>query len=313
MNDRIEAFPVDSPLRLQGVGGSEVGSALGINPYCSPSKLYKIKIGELVDDSNSDAAELGHVLEPWILDKYEQKHGVKLERPGDRVYRHSEHPWLFAHVDGLVIGEKRGVDAKSTGLMNYQAAKKFGKGGTDHLPESIICQCVLYMAIFDYPQWDVAALIAGGGVRFYQIYRDIDLEKVVIEQLKTFWFHHVGNRIPPEPKNIDDVNVIYTNGDHDPIEATPEIYKAYLDLLKSKKKFSKVKKEKERNEFIIKEFMRDHGALLDIGDNELITWFRCKDSEVFDEKCFKLENPDLYKKYLITKNGTRRFLVKDKG
>ena len=307
---KIESFPVDSPLRLEGIGGSEAGTALGVNPFCSTVELYQIKIGELINDVKSDAAELGHVLEPWILDKYEQKYNVKLERPGDIVYRHPAYSWLFAHVDGLIIGEKKGVDAKSTGLMNYQAAKNFGKSGTDQVPQSIICQCVLYMAIFDYPQWDVAALIAGGGVRFYQVYRDLDLEKIVIDKLKKFWFENVKKRIPPEPKSVEDVELIYSSGDQGSIESNPKIYKAYLELLKARKKCAEATEEKKKSELIIKKYMSDYGLLVDFNDKEMVTWFKDTDSEKFDNDSFMENEPDMYKKYLVPKIGCRRFLPK---
>jgi putative phage-type endonuclease len=305
-----EIFAVDSPLRLEGIGGSEVGSALGVNPFCSNVELYQIKRGELIDDSQSDAAELGHILEPWILDKYEKKYDVQLERPGDKVYRHKEYPWLFAHVDGIVIGEKRGVDAKSTGLMNWQATKGFGKDGTDEVPKSIICQCVLYMSIFDYDQWDVAALVAGGGVKFYHIYRDLELEEVVLNKLQYFWFENVKKSIPPEPKTVEDVERIYSTGDHGTIESKPAIFKIYLELKKYRTECAEIEKKKKECEFAIKKYMLDHNTMIGISGNLLVTWNKDPDKEVFDKERFKQDEPELYKKYLTTKTGSRRFLIK---
>lgn len=305
-----ESFPVDSPLRLEGIGGSEVGTVLGVNSFCSNVELYKIKIGELVNGDAGDAAELGHILEPWILDKYEQKEGVKLERPGDIVYRHKDFPWLFAHVDGLVIGQKKGVDAKSTGLMNFQAARGFGKAGTDEVPQSIICQCVLYMAIFDYDQWDVAALIAGGGVRFYQVKRDLELEKIVIGKLKHFWLENVQKRIPPVPKTVEETDILYTSGNLDPIESTPDIYKSYLkrfDLVEQKKA---IENKLKNVDFDLKSFIGDHAELVNFNEDILISWYKDQDSEKFDKDTFKTDHPKLFKKYLVPKTGCRRFLPK---
>lgn len=305
-----ERFAVDSPKRLEGIGGSEAGSACDVNSFCSAAELYKIKIGERENPGAGDAAELGHILEPWILDKYEQKENVKLERPGDAVYRHPVYSWLFAHVDGLVIGQKKGVDAKSTGLMNFQASRGFGKAGTDEVPRSIICQCVLYMAIFDYDQWDVAALIGGGGVRFYHVKRDLELEKIVIEKLKKFWFENVKKRIPPEPKTIDEVDILYTSGNLDPIESTPDIYQKYLERLTVKKKIAKTEKELATIDFELKYFIGDHAELVNFVGDVLITWYKDKDSEKFDTDSFKSDHPRLYKKYMVPKISCRRFLPK---
>lgn len=310
MNASIERFAVDDKQRLKGIGGSEAGSAMDVNPFCSAAKLYKIKVGELVDDVSSDAADLGHILEPWILDKYEKKEGVKLERPGDIVYRHKEHHWLFAHVDGLVIGQRKGVDAKSTGLMNWQAAKGFGKTGTDEVPKSIICQCVLYMAIFDYDQWDVAALIAGGGVRFYQVKRDRELEKIVIDKLKCFWFENVQKRIPPEAKNVEDADILYTSGNLDPVESTPEIHQKYLERFEVKKRIAVAIEEMNKIDFELKKFIGDHAELVSFSEETMITWYKDQDSEKFDKDSFKADHADLYKQYLEPKTGCRRFLPK---
>ena len=310
MNATFETFAVDDVKRLEGIGGSEVGSAMDVNPFCSSAKLYKIKVGELVDDVSSDAADLGHILEPWILDKYEQKEGIKLERPGDRVYRHPLYSWLFAHVDGLVIGQRKGVDAKSTGLMNWQAAKGFGKAGTDEVPKSILCQCVLYMSIFDYDQWDVAALIAGGGVRFFHVYRDLELEKIVIDKLKYFWFENVQKRNPPEPKNVEDADILYTSANLDPVESTPDIHQKYLERFKVKKKIAVAIKELEEIDFDLKKFIMDHSELVSLGEETMITWYKDQDSKKFDKDLFKADHADLYKKYLVPKIGCRRFLTK---
>ena len=308
--ETIEHFAVDDQKRLEGVGGSEIGTVLGVNTFCSNVELYLIKRGELIDDVDTDSAELGHILEPWILNKYEAKEKIKLDRPGDRVYRHPEHNWIFGHVDGLVIGEKRGVDAKSTGLMNFRAAMGFGKTGTDQVPLSIIAQCAIYMAIMDYSRWDVAALVAGGGVRFYQINRDLDLERSIINRLKTFWFDHVKKGIPPAPKSVKDVELIYSNGDLGKIECKPQIYQAYLDILKAKRNCAKANEAKEVNEMIIKEYMADHGSLVDFTDKILVTWFKDNDNDKFDKKAFEKAEPELYKKYSKSKVGGRRFLVK---
>ena len=42
----------------------------------------------------------------------------------------------------------------------------------------------------------------------------------------------------------------------------------------------------------------------------IVTWKKSSDRQVFDTKKFKKENEDLYNKYLFTKEGSRRFIVK---
>jgi predicted phage-related endonuclease len=194
--------------------------------------------------------------------------------------------------------------------MNFKAAKNFGKAGTDEVPESIICQCVLYMAIFDYDQWDVAALVAGGGVRFYQIKRDLELEEIVIGKLKHFWFENVQKRIPPVLKTVEDAEILYTKGNLDPIESTPSIYKKYLERFKVKKTLCKILKKLEAIDFELKSFIGNHAELVNFNDDQLITWHKDQDSSTFDKDSFKTDHPKLFKKYLKPKTGCRRFLPK---
>jgi len=308
--DAVERFAVDDPKRHEGIGGSEVGTALGINPYMSKVELYLVKRGETEAFKGNDATELGHLLEPWILDKYEEKEKVELFRPGDQVFRHPKLSWLFGHIDGDVIGEERGVDAKSSGLMNWKATKHYGKEGTNQVPDSIIAQCAVYMSIFDYPRWDVAALIAGEGLKFYQIDRDMVLENLIIEKLKAFWFDHVKKGIPPESSNLTDTELIYQFDNQDPIECEPEIYQDYLRLLDCKEEFKTLQEHADTHEMNLKNFIGLHSELVDFEGNTLATWKTGADKEYFDLESFKDDNPDLHGQYLKTKPGCRRFYLK---
>jgi putative phage-type endonuclease len=305
-----ESFAVDDPKRHEGIGGSEVGTALGVNPYMSKVELYLVKRGETEAFKGNDATELGHLLEPWILDKYEQKEQITLNRPKDLVFRHPKLSWLFAHVDGLVIGQKRGVDAKSSGLMNWKAAKNFGEEGSNQVPHSIIAQCALYMSIFDYPRWDVAALIAGTGVKYYRIDRDLELEADMLERLKVFWFDHVKKGIPPESSNLADTDLIYQSHNEDPIECTPEIYQDFLRLHDCKDDIKAAKERAEMHEHNIKSFIGLHSELVDFEGKELATWRTGAEKEYFDLEGFKDDNPKLHHQYLKSKPGCRRFYLK---
>ena len=61
VNDLIE--------RQKGIGGSDAGAAVGVNPYKSAFKLYLEKVGDQVpeDISNKPAVKRGVRLEPEII------------------------------------------------------------------------------------------------------------------------------------------------------------------------------------------------------------------------------------------------------
>ncbi|UCE66676.1 MAG: hypothetical protein JSU85_01265, partial [Candidatus Zixiibacteriota bacterium] len=182
---------------------------------------------------------------------------------------------------------------------------------TDHVPESIIAQCAMYMSIINCGRWDVAALIGGFGLKFYQIYRNLELEEVIIEKLKTFWFDHVKKGVPPESKTLDDVDMLYRYGDLDTIESIPEIYACYKELLEIVKQCKSLETKKNDIKLKIKEYMGNHQALSNFGDQIIITWIKDQDSKKFDKEAFRSDYPELFEKYQKTKIGSRRFLPKE--
>ena len=46
------------------------------------------------------------------------------------------------------------------------------------------------------------------------------------------------------------------------------------------------------------------------GQTILATWKAPKESEKFDEKAFKADNPELWAKYVTSRQGSRRFLLR---
>jgi len=70
-----------------------------------------------------------------------------------------------------------------------------------------------------------------------------------------------------------------------------------------------LKREEDQIKGQVQLIMRDAEAVK-YYDETIVTWKQSKDSQVFDSKAFKTDNPDLYNQYLQTKPGSRRFLVK---
>jgi putative phage-type endonuclease len=322
--------------RQNYIGGSEVGSILGLNPFESPLTVFNKKIegGENISNSHT---YWGNVLEPTIrneFDKLLRKHSdMWIHDINETKYHKKEaYNFLAANVDGLIctnpLSTKKAILEIKTCLSTNQRKhwgeenhdliclnnridvnKSFGLNA-EHgkIPNSYYCQCAHYMSIYDLP---VTYLVVFFGndmpFKVYKIERDLEFEKEMIESLYDFWHNNVLKGIPPKPKTLDDVIKLYPKAKKDKIIIAENdiIEKSFLyKELKEKEKNAK----KEANEIKkdLKFFMKDSEIMLDFSGHKLHSWSR------FEKKKFQLdllekEMPEVYRKYL-TKVDSERFI-----
>ena len=149
--------------------------------------------GEDIPDPNRDfLLNLGTAMEPVISELYSRETGRNVFQP--RRYAHKKLHWLIGSPDRLVVGEKRGVELKTESMYVDQ----FGEPGTDEVPDQYLIQCAVYMAIMEYPVWDIALLKAGTSFTIYTIKRDMDLETHLLTELNDWWQRHIVEKHPPD-------------------------------------------------------------------------------------------------------------------
>ena len=91
-------------LRADGIGGSEIGTILGLNPWESPFYLHASKTGKIPPKVlDSFAVKLGNILEPVILNQIipDQHPDWHLETVG--TYQHPTLPFLHANPAALAL------------------------------------------------------------------------------------------------------------------------------------------------------------------------------------------------------------------
>jgi len=220
-NEQIE-------IRKTGIGASEAAAAIGVCPHRSPMHVYAAKTGTPVLFEESEPVEWGNRLEPVIADKYADVHGIELFNP-QTTFRHRHHDWMIASPDRLVfIPDTRGkvdygVEIKSAGFRQYD---RWGDTA-DKLPPEYYVQVSWCMAVLDVPRWDMAVLLAGQEYREYQIERDMEFEKLLIEKAAEFWNNHVLKRVPPKADAMEATRValshIYQSHGGDWVGSGPEM------------------------------------------------------------------------------------------
>jgi putative phage-type endonuclease len=232
--------PQQLAARKKGVGGSDVATILGLNPYKTALELYAEKRGEVEphDLSENEAVEAGIVLEDAIADlaarRMSKRDGgeVKLRRC-NRTISNPKYPWLTVNIDRDVVGQERGVEIKNVGAW---AAGSWGAPGTDEVPEYYLPQPHTYMIVKEYPVWTVAGYFGGADLRLYEVARDREFHELILDATRDFWQHVVEGRPPAfdvgHPNALKALRRLYPGTDGTKVyadTATEHWYAVYQD------------------------------------------------------------------------------------
>ena len=194
-------------LRSTTIGGSDAAAILGLNPHKSPYALWAEKTGKVVpeDISGKEAVRLGTDLEDYVARRFMEATGKKVRRENYTVFR-DDIPYAHANYDRLVIGERAGLEIKTTNALNLT---KFKNG---EFPATYYCQCVHYLMVSGLDRWYLAVLVLGIGFYVFTIERDENEIAALKMAEENFWYQ-VQNDLPPEidgmDSTIDAVNAVF--------------------------------------------------------------------------------------------------------
>lgn len=289
--------------RRGSIGGSDAAALLGLNPWSSPYALWGEKTGKLPaeDISGKEAVRLGHFLEPYVADRFTEETGKKVRRE-NFILKNSDYPWAHANVDRMVIGEKAGLECKTTSELNLKSLRD------GEYPANYYCQCMHYMAVTGCEKWYLAVLIGNREFRIFEIARNEEEIAALMEAEERFW-SYVRNGTPPATDGLqatgEALNRLYPEK-NETVDLTPVCndLRQYLSL-KAEMKLLEQKLDGCANS--IKEFMQ--GANKGIYDDISVSWSNVQSSR-FDRKAFQNANPGIDLSPYFKTSESRRFAVK---
>ncbi len=300
------------------IGGSDLSVILGTNPYKTPIELYKEKTSKaaIVEDTKSDAAYWGTVLEQIIAEEYARRTGYYIKKAGSTYYC-DDYSYIACNLDFLAFGKKEDSENfyKGSHILECKTAsiykkEEWGEEGTDQIPQNYLYQVAYYCAITGYERVDIAVLIGGQDFRIYRYNKTPKLENELIEVAKKFWNEHVKIKQAPEPIKIQDVNLLYPGKKETSIIANDIIVNS-LEKLRKIKELKKVTQDKiNKYELEIKNFMQDNELLVDTNDNCYVSWKVLTGYNVVDTTLLKEKYPDIYDECLTKRQLFRRFVIK---
>lgn len=292
--------------RAKGIGGSDVGALLGLNKYKSPYTLWAEKSGLLhAEEVNNEAVRVGHDLEQYVAERFMEATGHTVVT-SDYSFQSERYPFMLANVDRLLTDEESGLECKTaSALTRYD----FENGD---IPPSYYCQCVHYMAVTGLKKWYIAILVMGKGFYWFEINRDEQEIKDLIEAEKEFW-NKVENGIEPPIDGMQSTTQTLSkrfrySKDGKECILGYEAENALNMINNINTKIKELKEQKILYENIVKREMRN----AEVAETEdlIVTWKR-KDTRRFSQADLKKNEPLIYKKYM-KESTSERFVVKKK-
>lgn len=194
--------------RRSGLGGSDIATILGLNPYRTPYELYCDKVDGLTIEEN-EAMYWGNALEEPIAKRYEELTGTVLNQ--SVTVCHQLKPFFLANPDRLINDTRKGLEIKTVGP---RSAHLWGETGSKIIPEHYYPQIMHYLFVLDYESWDVAALINGQELRLYTFERDHDFDEIIDREGTKFWKGYIEPKLPPpisysDPKTLRLIKMKY--------------------------------------------------------------------------------------------------------
>ncbi|HOL16479.1 MAG TPA: YqaJ viral recombinase family protein [Bacillota bacterium] len=291
--------------RKNGIGGSDAAAILGLDRYRSAFDVYAEKLGLKDEESDNEAMRQGRDLEDYVAKRFEEATGKRVRRRNG-ILQHPEYSWLIGNIDRWVVGENAGLECKTTSVLNKA---KFSQG---EFPPNYYVQCVHYMALTGAEKWYLAVLVLNKAFHVFEIPRDENEIKALIEAEKNFWENHVLKQIPPTP---------------DGSESAAETIKTMFPEAKEREVVALFGYEEKIQRMIelqgqIAELERDYEAIkqelqLALGDAEIgraqgyqVEW-KNQTRQTLDTVRLKKEQADLYSQYLKPAQTIRVFKIKE--
>lgn len=294
------------------IGGSDAGTILGVNPWKSAYTLWAEKTGAIETPDISDKAAVwwGTMEEDIVAKRFELLENKKVRRSHKTFYL-KEFPYICAHVDRLVYGEKAGLECKTMTARN-----RIDLDSGD-VPPQYYAQCQHYMLCTGLPVWYIAIKRDNAELYVLKIERDEEYIEALLLVEIAFWESVKIKKSPVIDGSYSTqqtINTLYPAPDavdtkDNPVFITSDISEM-LDTVKTiDESIHALETQKEAVISTIKEWMGNNTSA--VGNAYKLTWSVVSGRKTLDTKRLEKEHPDIYEKYLKQGSDYRMFRYKE--
>lgn len=290
--------------RQKSIGGSDAAALVGLSLYATQYTVWADKTGRLPPLDDNEAMRQGRDLEDYVAHRFTEASGKKARRKNRMLYN-SQFPFAHANIDRDIVGERAGLECKTTSVMNL---KKFKNG---EFPEQYYAQCVHYIAVTGADRWYLAVLILGREFLWFVIERDQDEIDALMNAEREFWEQYVIPDVPPPVDGLHPttsaLNAMFPNSVSE--EKMIDRENVIQNWFALQKQIKALEKQRELCAQIVKG---------DLGNAEKgicgayqISW-ALRNKKTFDTARFAADNPDVDLTPYYKISPYRAFSIKEK-
>lgn len=265
------------------------------------------KRGQKPDDlSGIEAVKMGLVMQPTIGKIFSEVTEIGV-REYDAIGTHKKEPWLKAHTD-FTTGDGGLLEVK-----NYHSsrAREFSEiGDPVSLPIADYTQLIHEATVFDVPHIYLGVLFGGQQFRHYRIDVTDQMKDEFIKQAAQWWALAQTDAPLPPAETTDQARKLYRDTVDDAVVSTQQVEIAVDALREIKQQIKELETQEEKVTVLLQNYMKDKTSIITPFNETLVTWKASKESKSFDKETFAKMMPDIYNKFVVTKPGSRRFLIK---
>lgn len=304
----------DKTVRRRRITGTRIGAIVGLSHYRTPIDVWRELVHDDADDVDEESEDIlrGRFLEPALLAWYAHRTGAKVEPQCALI--HPRDPRFAATPDGVATlpdGRRVNLEVKAP-----RRGDDWGDDGTDEIPAYHVCQVALEMACADLDTTHVISHVYGG-LRIYEIDRNLDLESALLSRGRDFWDRYVVPRTPPPVDSTESykrylesrfpasigATLLTASAEHDALA------RAYLD---AKARLAEAEAAKDAAANKLREAIGDAGGIS--GDGWRCKWSAVQGRRSIDWRAYALAlggNDDEAKRYETRGAGYRRFDLRE--
>jgi len=301
--------------RSKSIGGSEIATIMGLNPFQTPYEFWLQKTGRTPRFEGNIYTKAGIHLEEAIARYWSEETGLSIIKSSEQdiIYIHPKYSFITGTPDRKYwIETKYGVQVDK-GILECKAVQwdpDVNKDTLEGLPDSWFCQAQVYMGLTGCNKAYIAWLKRGLYLDYVEIAFDESFYNKSVEFAVQWYQNHIVNDKPPKAVNSSDIEKIFkSHKEYKSYEATEEIFNQWERAKELKKSISEAYNELNVITEDIKMKLRDAEAFKYNGDT-LFTWRKANDSAKLDTDILKKRYPEIYQECLRKEPGIRRFLIK---
>lgn len=182
---------------VQGLGASDAGTIMGLNPYESEYTLYQRLVGNIPPLEDTRHMEWGRRLEEAVTARFVEETERNVKAPNTRrtiggwLLRSRKYPWMYATPDREIISP--------SGLLEVKTATQYlAEHWRDEVPPHYQAQLQHQFVVTGRVRGSICALIGGNDFVYGDFERRDRFCNALIKKTDGFW-QRVVNRDEPAP------------------------------------------------------------------------------------------------------------------